>query len=287
LHLVAKHGSFTKAASFAGLTQSAITRQIQGMESRLEVSLLERTTRSVRPTAAGTYLLTEASKILQSVENSIVTLREQFGQAQKQIRVGVSLTISHAYLPGFFFAHQRHQSQIAVKVSHEASQSLLQRLEANELDLAVLCPPPRLPKGLKVTHRFSDNFTLITPKDLPVPDRQLRQWSQPWRNWASKQNWLLIHEESNTGRQLRNWLGQQKLKIEPAMQMDNFDLIINLVSLGLGVSLVPQRALALYGNRRLVQRIPLKNKFTRELVVVMRKQKPPEHLVRFMESILF
>ena len=55
-HLVVKHRSFTKAAGLAGLTQSAITRQMQGIESALGVDLLERTTRSVRLTAAGEFL---------------------------------------------------------------------------------------------------------------------------------------------------------------------------------------------------------------------------------------
>lgn len=40
-HLVVKHRSFTKAAEIAGLTQSAITRQMQGVESSLGIQLLE------------------------------------------------------------------------------------------------------------------------------------------------------------------------------------------------------------------------------------------------------
>ena len=53
LNLVAAHGSFTKAAAAAGLTQSAITRQVQGVESRLGLALFERTTRQVVATDAG------------------------------------------------------------------------------------------------------------------------------------------------------------------------------------------------------------------------------------------
>src|ERR1041385_2388323 len=55
-HLVAEHRNFTRAGQAAGLTQSAITRQIQGMEARLGTPLFERTTRSVTLTAAGAAL---------------------------------------------------------------------------------------------------------------------------------------------------------------------------------------------------------------------------------------
>ena len=72
------------------------------------------------------------------------------------------------------------------------------------------------------------------------------------------------------------------------MELDNFDLIINLVALGVGVSLVPQRALALYGRRRALVRLPWPKRFARELVVVVRRQRQtPEHIQRFVENILF
>ena|SRR6266478_3893169 len=61
--LVVKHRSFTKAAEIAGLTQSAITRQMQGVENSLGIQLLERTTRSVRVTPAGEYADRMASVI--------------------------------------------------------------------------------------------------------------------------------------------------------------------------------------------------------------------------------
>ena len=87
-HLVAKHRSFTKAAEIAGLTQSAITRQIQGMEGSLGVKLFERTTRSVRLTEAGKFLVGESGRLLGDVEHSLQTLREEFAGAKKQVRVG-------------------------------------------------------------------------------------------------------------------------------------------------------------------------------------------------------
>src|SRR5258706_16484722 len=60
-HLVVKHRSFTKAAEVAGLTQSAITRQMQGIENSLGIDLLERTTRSVQVTEAGAKLFRGAA----------------------------------------------------------------------------------------------------------------------------------------------------------------------------------------------------------------------------------
>lgn len=54
---VAREGSFTRAAALLGVTQSALSQAISGLEARLDIRLLTRTTRSVAPTVAGERLL--------------------------------------------------------------------------------------------------------------------------------------------------------------------------------------------------------------------------------------
>ncbi len=244
-HLVVKHRSFTKAAEIAGLTQSAVTRQMQGVENSLGIKLLERTTRNVRATPAGEFLFREAARLLGDVDRSLQHLAQEFAGARKEIRVNVSRTISLAYLPGFFHASLRRLPQVGYRVTYQPSDQVLTALEANEQDIGVLCPPARLPRTLRVTHRFEDAFTLIASAQAASAVERLLT-TKTHTKWLKKQNWLLIDEHSNTGQQLRSWMSRHGWRVEPTMQLDNFDVIINLVSLGMGVSLVPIRALALY-----------------------------------------
>ena len=287
-HLVVKHHSFTKAAQAAGLTQSAITRQIQGMENSLGISLLERTTRSVRLTKAGEFLFQNSAKLLGDVDQSIRRLKEDFGNARKEVRIGVSRSIGLAHMPGLFHANLRNVSGVGYQVAYQPSEEILSALETNELDLGILCPPPRLPKTVCVTHRFTDAFILIVPAELALQFAVLPK-SQTSRNaWLARQFWLTIDHKTNTGKQLQKWLSRHGLKIEPAMQLDSFDLIVTLVSLGMGIGFVPIRALALYGRKKTLARLPLPERFERELVVVMRRhRKQPQHLAEFIKNILF
>lgn len=285
-HLVAQHLSFTKAAAAAGLTQSAVTRQMQGMERSLGVALFERTTRSVRLTPAGTMLLQETGRLVGDVKATLLRVREEFANAKKEIRVGVSRSISLAYLPGFFHANLRRSPEIGYRVSYQSSGDILAALEANALDLGVICPPRRLPATLRTTHQFDDAFTLICPASESGSFKGDAKKAR--LQWAARQNWLLLDETSNSGRQLRRWMAKQGLVIEPAMKLDSFDLIINLVALGMGVSFVPIRSLALYGRKRGVSRLLWPDRFTRELVVVARhNRKVPAHLEQFIENVLF
>ena len=285
-HLVADHHSFTKAAEAAGLTQSAVTRQVQGIEESLGVALFERTTRSVQLTPAGQMLRAESKRLLGSVDQMLQRIREDFAGAKKEIRVGVSRSVGLAYLPGFFHANLRRAPHVGYRVSYKASGKILSALEANEMDLGVICPPSRLPETLRVTHRFTDAFTIIAPTNAARSFEPLSKTRLV--AWANQQNWLLLDEKGNTGRRLRAWLKREGITAEPGMTLDSFDLIINLVALGLGVGCVPIRSLALYPRKRNLRRLGWPNRFTRELVVLIRRNRDiPEHVRLFIENVLF
>ena len=154
--LVVKHGSFTAAAQLAGLTQSAVTRQIQGIENTLGVALLTRTTRSLNLTPTGEFLYREASRLLGDAESCLRILRQEYAGAPKEVRVAVSSSIGLSYLPGFFHVNVRKLTNVNYRVHVRGSAEILMQLEADEYDLGVLCPPTRLARTVRVAHRFQD-----------------------------------------------------------------------------------------------------------------------------------
>ncbi len=277
-----------RAAQVTGLTQSAITRQIQSIEQQLGLSLLTRTTRSVVTTPAGKFLLQESAPVLGDVDVLLRRLREEYSDAPREVRVGVSRSVSLAYLPGFFAANVRQGPTVISRVTHESSQTILASLESDALDIGVLLPPIRLSPRLRTTHRFRDAFTFIANADQLAASKVNVKKSAELGRWLESQPWLALQDTTQTGRRLAAWLKSQKLQVRPAMELDNFDLIINLVAVGVGASLVPQRSLALYARRHAIVRLPWPKRFIRELVVVVRRQrKTPEHIQRFVENILF
>lgn len=285
-HLLADAGSFTLAARRAGLTQSSLTRRIQAMEEKLGVPLVERTTRRVSLSPAGAFLREQTRRLITDVDVLLKRFAEEHAQARREVKVGVSRSISLAHLPGLFAANQRHQPDLLTRVTHADSANLLEALDHRELDLGILCPPPRLPASLGITHRFQDNFVFIAPKTLPLP--AAKPGTQRYRQWLLTQRWLMLAPNTQTARVMKQWLEEQDLPLEPTMQLDSFDVIIHLVAMDMGVALVPQRALAAFTRKRSLQRLPWKTRFFRELVVISRKDKnPPEHLRRFVENVLF
>ena len=73
---VAREGSFTRAAATLGVTQSALSQAIRGLEERLRIRLLTRTTRSVAPTAAGERLAAAIGHRFDEIEAELDALTE-------------------------------------------------------------------------------------------------------------------------------------------------------------------------------------------------------------------
>lgn len=286
-HLVAKHRSFTRAAREAGLSQSALTRQMQALEQRLGMALLNRTTRSVEVTEAGQYLVTEATRLIGSVSVALDGLHAAFAPSKPVVRVSVSRSMAMAHMPGLFHANRQRHPKVVCQVSYNPSEAILTALDASEIDIGVLCPPFSLPETVKVTHRFKDAFELIGPASLVEQASGIRR-SDRLNEWLHRQSWLMISSTTNTGKALRRWMKRQQLKIEPAMELDSFDLIINLVTSGFGLAFVPRRALALYRRKSALAPIQLGERFERDVVAVTRKhRKLPLHVEKFVENILF
>src|SRR5947208_1953332 len=84
---VARERSFTRAAAQLGVSQSALSHTIRGLEERLGVRLLTRTTRSVAPTEAGERLLRSVGPRIEEIEEELASLAELREKPAGRIRI--------------------------------------------------------------------------------------------------------------------------------------------------------------------------------------------------------
>jgi DNA-binding transcriptional LysR family regulator len=87
---VAREGSFTRAAAQLGVSQSALSQTIRGLEERLGLRLFTRTTRRVAPTDAGERLLSTIGPRLDGIESDLAALRELRDKPAGSIRITAS-----------------------------------------------------------------------------------------------------------------------------------------------------------------------------------------------------
>lgn len=95
---VAQERSFTKAAARLGLSQSTLSHTVRGLEARLGVRLLTRTTRSVAPTEAGEQLLHSVGPKLEEISAELAAVREYRDRPAGTIRITAIDLVADLYL---------------------------------------------------------------------------------------------------------------------------------------------------------------------------------------------
>lgn len=114
---VAEERSFTRAAARLGISQSALSHSMRGLEKRLGLQLLARTTRSVSPTAAGTTLLQDLAPALERIERSLAEVRKQRERPVGRIRLIISRTAAKAVLLPNLSRFTRRYPEIVLEVT--------------------------------------------------------------------------------------------------------------------------------------------------------------------------
>jgi DNA-binding transcriptional LysR family regulator len=95
---VAREGTFTRAAATLGVTQSALSQAVRGLEDRLQIRLLTRTTRSVSLTPAGERLLQTIGHRFEEIEAELDALTELRDKPAGTVRITCGDNVLHAIL---------------------------------------------------------------------------------------------------------------------------------------------------------------------------------------------
>jgi LysR family nitrogen assimilation transcriptional regulator len=155
-------GSFSRAASIIHIAQPALSRQILELEDMLGVELLHRTARGVRPTPVGEALYREAANILRQMERLPDVVRSARGDIEGTVGVGMSSTLASFLAGPLMEACRTEFPRIKLRLITADSIVLKSRLDASQLDLAVVFED--LPSPGYVRHPlFRQRLYLVHP----------------------------------------------------------------------------------------------------------------------------
>ena len=135
--LVAAFGSFRKAAERLNTTQPAVSTRIASLEEALGTRLFERQASAVRLTAQGQQLLPSAQGVLKVAER-LQLIAQSLSETTGVLRLGVSETIVHTWLPDFLKQLQAHCPLVDADILVDSSETLRSEQMSHRIDLALL-----------------------------------------------------------------------------------------------------------------------------------------------------
>jgi LysR family glycine cleavage system transcriptional activator len=228
----ARHLSFTKAAEELFVTQSAVSRQIQALESRLGVRLFLRRNRGLALTEAGEQMWRAVDSVLRILHQAVEQVSP--GATPKVVTVTSSMAFSSLWLIPRLSGFRRLHADVDVRIS--VNNQVLD-LDRERIDLAIrYCPARAAPAGS--ARLFGEE---ILPVCSPV---LLKDRSRPLKTPQDLRHHVLLHyDEPNRPAPWLTWnvwletAGVPDLKPADSLRFDHYDQTIGAALGGQGIAL--------------------------------------------------
>lgn len=235
---VADTASVSQAARDLNVTQSAVTRRLQRLETSLGTTLLERRTRPVTLTGAGLAALERCRRLLNDARE--VRAAAANGELPTgELRIGVAHALTELTLTEPVGQVRRKFPKIALRLRTGWSRELLERVRTGGLDAAIilLSEGERLPVEVVGSQIGKERLVVVASR------QEYRSPVLKIQDLAGVQ-WVLNPEGCAARAALRRMLLRANIDMVVAVEAYNYELQLALVVQKRGLSLVPERILS-------------------------------------------
>jgi len=241
--------NFRQAAAQLHLSQSALSTQIQRIEEALGVRLFDRTTRTVRLTAAGEVFMQQAATLQAAFRDAIAAVSRITSAEQGQVSVAALPSLAARLLPRVLMSYRQAHPHVALKVRDTLSGPAFDLVRAGEVDFALTAADPQH-ADLHYVPLMSDSFLLLIPESHALAKSRgpLR-----WADTATAEHVSMVQPSSV--RQYTEWAFlQNRIRFTPAFEAEHLTTIVAMVECGFGVAALPEIAAGAVAQTGIVQR---------------------------------
>ncbi|MBJ7310767.1 LysR family transcriptional regulator [Rugamonas sp. CCM 8940] len=173
---LAKTGSFTLAAEYLHVTQSALSGQIKELEQLLGVKVVERTTRKAQLSELGRELYPLFDKMLQDLDGAMADIANRKALKKGMVRVAAPQMMSCTLLPEVIAAYRLAYPDVQVKLVDCPVENVSARVFSGEVDFGI--GPEREPTAeIDAQVLFEMPFVLVFPPGHALEQRERVSWA--------------------------------------------------------------------------------------------------------------
>ena len=264
---LARHSHFGRAAAACAISQPAMSMQIKELEEAWGALLIERGARQLRLTKFGEEAALRVRDILRSVDELGDFARASRDGLAGRLRIGMIPTIAPYLLPTVIANLTRVHPEIDVHVREALTSTLIQELQEGRLDTAIVALPVSEPSFTEVG-LFTEKFLLVRPGEdarTPVPSSEMLREMR-----------LLLLEEGHCFRdQALSFCNMQSSLPREVLDASSLSTLVQMVGAGMGVTLIPEMAVAVETRSASVSVARFKNpQPSRTIGMIWRKTSP-------------
>ena len=242
---VVEERHFTRAAARVHLTQSSLSSSIRALEHELGCDLFVRSTRQVELTEAGRALLPAAERTVAAAEDGRDAVAAVRGLVRGQLAIGAISSLGRVDLPGLLARFHRRHPAVTVRIHHDAAPSLVRQTADGELDVAFV-DLPLGPQGTRVRARTIgvESLQLAVAATDPVAHRSRVRLID-----LADRDFIEYRPDSSLRASIDRACQAVGLQRRIVCEVDTLADLVDLVALGVGVSLLPPAAIQMTSGR--------------------------------------
>ncbi|NWG02893.1 MAG: LysR family transcriptional regulator [Syntrophaceae bacterium] len=250
-YFAVKFGSYSSAAEALYITQPAITKQIQQLESTYGIKFLNRFGKKMVLTDAGEILYDFADKIFQMESQAEERLRDFQQRKSGRLRIHASESFGAYYLPFIINLFRKKYPNIHISVNIFPNQEVIENTIKLENDLGFISYPSEH-KKLVIQDVLEDRLVLIVPPSHPFSRLKLLD---PQKLDGQS---IIMHEKGSATREIVDtFIRRNHLSVSVALELSNNEAIKRAVEEGAGVSLISEHVVSEEVQSKKLKSIPL------------------------------
>jgi DNA-binding transcriptional LysR family regulator len=236
---VAETGSFQRAAQRCGVTQSAISRQIQGLEADLGVPLFHRANQA-KLTVAGDRLLPRAKKMCQEWQNAVQDLADLIAGKQPELCVAAIHSLCAYYLPPILQRFCQDYPDVQLRVTALGSDRALKVLKDGLVDLAIVMNNRFLTTNseMVVEVLYDEPIKVLVAVDHPIAQYETVPWEE-----LVKYPQVVFKDGYGMQRIVQEQFERRGATLRAALELNTPDAFRGVVRQGELVALLPETSL--------------------------------------------
>src|SRR6266545_1417017 len=281
-HAVATSGSFSRAArEILHISQPAVSKHVQALETELGVMLVQRVGKQVILTEAGRIVQQYAEQVLGLAQETQRALRELQGLQRGTLRLGASSTPGIYLLPPVLAAFVERYPGITLELEIANSQRVVDGVLARQWDLGMIGIPLEHPQ-LQVQPYWRDTLVLIVPPHHPLATRSAVTLAD-----LVGETWIFREAGSASGQVVKGVLNGAHLVQDHTLVLQGSEGVKQAVMAGLGIAMVSRFAITLEVQQGVLRVLPITDvQAERDLCLIWRHDSPLPAAVRAFLEVL-
>lgn len=263
-----KTQNFSKAAKLNGMTQSAVSQQLKGMEKRFKCNIIDRRDKKFKLTDEGVKIFQFCEVVLAKYETLQTDLNKLQNTASGSLNIAAVYTVGLHELPPYLKRFLKQYPDVNIRVEYRHPRQVYDDLENNQADIGLVAFPKESDKFVNIVFE-TDTMVAICSPDNPLSKKKTIS-AQDFQDYP----FIGFDPQMGTRRAIDAIFSDMGISVTPITVFDNIELVKRSVEIDSGISIVPQNAIKLEISQHSLVMLEIENvRYERPIAIVHKKDK--------------